>query len=658
MDNLSSLLSRRAKPKYAVIVLTLADAIALLAAMVIALRLRFDTQALHEVLHQYLLPHIISIPLAILAYIAVFHAFRLYQYAWRFASLETVWAIVFANSIGLISLVVIQYMISGSSLPRSVLVIFWMLSILLIGSERILLRLLSVFHAYGRAAESAIVSRRAIILGGGIHGARVLRSIHEDPNLRCDVVGFLDDHRERHGIYIGHVKVLGSIEMLRGLLERNEVDIVIVALPTASGEEIREHVLECRKHKVAVKVIPRIADFLSGRAQLGLEDFSVEDLLRRAPVSTDMGVVGRYVEGKCVLVTGAGGSIGSELCRQIIEAKPRSLILLGHGENSVFNIRQELCREHPDMVPRVHWVICSIANDIRLKQVFELFKPDVVFHAAAHKHVPIMESNIIEAIHNNVIGTSNVADVCGRSGVRRMVLISTDKAADPTSIMGTSKWLCEQVVHAAADTWTSTTFVTVRFGNVLGSRGSVVPLFKDQIARGGPVTVTHPEMTRYFMTIPEAAQLVLQAGSIGNSGDLYLLDMGHPVRILDLAKDMIRLSGFEPDVDIRIAFTGVRPGEKLHEQLATDDATIEPAPCKGVSIVVSDNHLPPGRVVDILDDVRHIITYGNDHEMREYLAALAPGLRGAPRSPKLQQPGPRYTGAELERNSRVYESEP
>jgi FlaA1/EpsC-like NDP-sugar epimerase len=427
-------------------------------------------------------------------------------------------------------------------------------------------------------------------------------------------------------MYIGNVRVLGPLTLLYDLLEDNVIDEVIVAMPDASGDAIREYVLECRKHKVPVKVVPRFRDLLNGRPNIQLEEFSVEDLLRRPPVCTDMSGVASFMMGKRVLVTGAGGSIGSELCRQILALKPHSLVLLGHGENSIFQIYNELRRDFPQLCDRISWVIASVSDERRINQVFSRVKPHVVFHAAAHKHVPIMESNILEAANNNVLGTNNLAEACGRYGVGHMVLISTDKAANPASVMGASKWLCEEVVRAASATWPDTTYVTVRFGNVLGSRGSVVPLFREQIKRGGPVTVTHPEMTRYFMTIPEASQLVLHAAAIGSSGELYLLDMGNPVKILELAHDMIRLCGYEPDIDIAVEFTGIRPGEKLHEQLVTESAEIRPAACVGLSVVHRNGHLSQTQVLDMLERLNELLDDGDEMQMREYLKEIVPGF--------------------------------
>jgi len=323
-------------------------------------------------------------------------------------------------------------------------------------------------------------------------------------------------------------------------------------------------------------------------------------------------------------VTGAGGSIGSEVCRQIAALEPAALILLGHGENSIHKIYLELCEHRPAICDRLQMVIASVADEARMNQVFQAYRPNVVFHAAAHKHVPIMETNVLEAAQNNVIGTSIVAELCGRYGVEHVLLISSDKAVYPSSVMGATKWLCERIVRAMVGLYRGTNYVTVRFGNVLGSRGSVVPLFHDQIMRGGPVTVTHPDMTRYFMSIPEAVQLVLQAGAVGKSGELFLLDMGDPIRIVDLAHDMIRLCGYEPDKDIKVVFSGPRPGERLHERLAAEDEVIEPAFCKGLAIVRCSDDFSPTEVMDLLRRTHQIINRGDEDEMRGLLGQVVP----------------------------------
>lgn len=639
MDYLSKIVPGSKNLRMSALVLMAADMFALLLSLIISLVLRFDTLSLNQIYSQYIQSHIYSLPVVIILYLVIFYLFKLYRYAWRFASLEMLWGIILTNTLGLAGLTAAQLSIDGSSFPRSVIIIFWMVSIIIIGGVRILLRMVRMSQHKGILNKSVIhrdlPPRKAVILGGGTQGARVLRAIREDDSLKYDVIGFLDDLPESIGTIIGNVEVLGPIKLLKKMLIDHSVDAVIVALPETDDNEIKRYILECRKRKISVKIVPYLRDLLTKKDRIRLEDFSVEDLLRRSPVRINLMEISGYITGKRVLVTGAGGSIGSELCRQICEMNPASLILLGHGENSIYEIHKELRHRYPELTDRMHCVIASIPDESRINQVFNNHHPQVVFHAAAHKHVPIMENNTLEAVYNNVIGTSYIAQACGRFGVQKMVMISTDKAANPASVMGATKWLCEQVICAASDKWMDTTYITVRFGNVLGSRGSVVPLFKEQIKKGGPVTVTHPEMTRYFMTIPEAVQLVLKSGAVGKTGDLYLLDMGSPVRIVDLARDMISLYGMEPDVDVEISFTGIRPGEKLHEQLATEQCEVMKTEYEKLSIVFRPGHCQMKDMADILQTAKEIALTGDDDQMEDFLNKFIPGFadqRGKPHS--------------------------
>lgn len=619
------------KRRAPIFVLLAADAAALMASVALSLRLRFDDEPWPLVYQRHLEPFTASLPIIVLIYLCLFSKFRLYRYAWRFASLDTLWSVISANSIGLAGLAAVQLLLYRHTFPYSVLTILWAASTITIGGVRICLRLLSMAGRYRafslQLIRSDVMPKRAVIVGCGCDGVAALRALRQDPDLNYSVVGFLDDDPNKKGSYVGSVRVLGSMEILNRLLSEKAVDEVIVALPPSGGARLREYVLECRKRKIDVKVLPQLGDVLQGRASFQLADISVEDLLRRHPADQDNANFGGYLSGKRVLVTGAGGSIGSELCRQIMSLQPASLVLLGHGENSVHAIYHELVREWPAERDNIHCVIASVAHERRIRQVFDRFRPQVVFHAAAHKHVPMMEANEREAVHNNVLGTQNVAENSGRFGVERIVLISTDKAADPCCVMGATKRLCEEVFRAEATVWPRTCYVTVRFGNVLGSRGSVVPLFREQISRGGPVTVTHPQMTRYFMTIPEAVRLVLQAGAVGHSGELYLLDMGEPIRVLDLAKDMIRLCGLEPGKDIEIAFTGMRPGEKIHERLVASDESIQPTPWEGLSLVIRPDCADPTELLEGLARLARAADYGASADVRQMIRELLPRPR-------------------------------
>jgi FlaA1/EpsC-like NDP-sugar epimerase len=413
-------------------------------------------------------------------------------------------------------------------------------------------------------------------MGAGDAGAMILRELQRNPQMGIHVIGFVDDDLGKHEVHIHGVRVLGDRSDIPRLVKRYGVQQVIIAMPKAPGKAIREIVTICESAGVKTRIMPGIYSLLDGTVSVNeLRSVNIEDLLRREPVQTDTSAVSGLVRGRQVLITGGGGSIGSELCRQVLRLRPTELVVMGHGENSVFDIYNELTRSLTTTKRQpadstgdcaVHAVIADIRFPDRLHAIFEEYRPEIVFHAAAHKHVPLMELNPVEAILNNVLGTRNLLDAALETGVDHFVMISTDKAVNPSSIMGASKRVAELLVHQAAAA-TGKPYVAVRFGNVLGSRGSVVPLFEHQVARGGPVTVTHPEMRRYFMTIPEAVQLVLQSAVMGGGGEVFVLDMGEPVRIVDLARDLIRLSGLEEGRDIDIVFTGMRPGEKLFEEL-------------------------------------------------------------------------------------------
>jgi len=402
----------------------------------------------------------------------------------------------------------------------------------------------------------------------------VVKEIHANPQLGLTPVGFVDDDHSKLGLRLGNLQVMGTLEQIREIADREHVQELIITMPRASGTVVRKVVRAAYEAGLRTRTVPGLFEILGGRVSVAaLREVQIEDLLRRDPVQTDLNAVRRLAAGRTVLVTGAGGSIGAELCRQLVALEPKNLILLGHGENPIFETLHELLSDEPR--PNLIPIIADIRDRHRIQRIFAQHKPYAVFHAAAHKHVPLMEENVSEAITNNVQGTRNIVDAAVSCGTQHFVLISTDKAVRPTNVMGASKRVAECIVQNAARAH-NRHFVSVRFGNVLGSRGSVVPTFLRQIQDGGPVTVTHPDMRRYFMTIPEAVQLVLQAGALGRGGELFMLDMGEPVRIVDLARDMIRLSGLEEGSDIDIEFTGIRPGEKLYEEMFFNHEIAEP----------------------------------------------------------------------------------
>ncbi|HLB37728.1 MAG TPA: nucleoside-diphosphate sugar epimerase/dehydratase, partial [Gemmatimonadales bacterium] len=450
------------------------------------------------------------------------------------------------------------------------------------------------------------------------------RELRANPQLQLEPVGFIDDSVSKRGITIQGLQVMGAREDIPELARLYNVHKVIIAMPTVPGSVIREIRDICDRAKLQAKIIPGVFDIISGRVNVSqLRDVQIEDLLRRKPVQTDEGAVAALVKGSTVLVTGAGGSIGSEICRQAARLGARELILLGHGENSIFELYHELKPEcaGTNLVP----MIADIRDGARIRRVFESYRPRVVFHAAAHKHVPLMEMNAEEAVTNNVMGTANVVAAAEAVGVSRFVLVSTDKAVNPGNVMGATKLLAERLVHQAA-VRSGAAYVSVRFGNVLGSRGSAIPLFQKQIASGGPLTVTHPDICRYFMTIPEAVQLVLQAAALGEGGETFMLDMGDPVRIVDLAKDLVRLSGFEVDRDIKIVFTGLRPGEKLSEDLFGGGEETERTAHDKIFVV--RNGRPGQDATPGLDLLVAAAEAGDACRLRLVLSEMVPGFGG------------------------------
>jgi FlaA1/EpsC-like NDP-sugar epimerase len=499
--------------------------------------------------------------------IPIYHFFGLYRRLWIYASTGELRLITIAVTTAsvLTSGVIAILIVTGNVLPgmpRSALGIDWLLSLVLIGGSRFALRVL---------AEQSMVSsangkgKRVLIIGAGDVGARVVRELEKSPQLNLIPIGFLDDNLTKQKQAIHGVTVIGTVSDLTSMLELHKVDQVILAISSAPGRLVRQVDSICRTRGIPSRTMPGMDELIGGRVSVNrLREVEITDLLRREHVRINDEAVGAALEGKRVLVTGAGGSIGRELCRQIARRDPNQLILLGHGENSIFEILLELEGDYPNHI--FSPVIADVRNGERLASVFKQHQPQVIFHAAAHKHVPLMEANIVEAVTNNVIGTRNVVQAALDHQVERFVLISTDKAVRPSSIYGATKRLAEMIVLDVAHNH-QRAFTVVRFGNVLGSRGSIIPIFKQQIANGGPVTITHPDMYRFFMTIPEAVYLVLQAASMENRGETFVLNMGQPVRVLDLAEDLIRLSGLEPHRDVEISFTGIRPGEKLTEEL-------------------------------------------------------------------------------------------
>ncbi len=499
----------------------------------------------------------------------VYYFFGMYRRMWEYASIQELKLIVAAVTTASIPVALGVFSLWSfgvfEGFPRSIPFIDWVLSIILVGGLRITIRMLEESKKAAEKAGGQGRLHKVLIVGAGDAGALAVREMQKNPQLNLVPVGFLDDDPAKQKQQMYGIPVVGTLNDLARVLDRVRVKEVIIAIPSAPGKVVRLVADVCRLKGVPFRTMPGIYELLGGRVSVSrLREVDIADLLRREPARIRDQQVGETISGRTVLVTGAGGSIGRELCRQISRWGPAELVLVGHGENSIFETLLELNESFVGL--KVHPVIADIRDQRRMLSIFERFNPQVVFHAAAHKHVPLMESNVEEAVTNNIRGTQNVVAAALHTGVDRLVMISTDKAIRPINVMGATKRIAESLVLDAA-LRTNRAFSVVRFGNVLGSRGSVVPLFKRQISRGGPVTVTHPDMKRYFMTIPEAVHLVLQAATLGSGGETFVLNMGQQVRILDLAEDLIRLSGLEPGKDIEIVFTGIRPGEKLSEDL-------------------------------------------------------------------------------------------
>ncbi len=553
------------------------DTVLILFSFGLAYLLRFNF-AVPEVYYEKWLE---SVPVLILIRILCFYFVGLYSGVWRYASMNDLTKIL--KAITLSSFLFVTYITLRYRLvdfPRSVFVIDWFILVTFVGGSRFLYRLSREFCTVKGEGK-----RRVLIIGAGDAGEMLLREMKQNPTMTFDPVGFLDDDPEKRGRRIHNVPVMGRIDELEGVVSRNNIQEIVIAIPSLTGKEMRRIVDECKKTGVLCKTVPAVSDILNGKVHVSqIREIRIEDLLGRDHIELNKKQIMEYLCNKKVLVTGAGGSIGSELCRQILKINPKQLILFERVENELYHLEMELS-ESFTKGPYV-----SILGDIldlkRLEEVFRTYGPEVVFHAAAYKHVPMMEANPLEAIKNNIQGTRNVAETSAKWGVEKFVMISTDKAVKPISVMGASKRVAELICQGMNQNQ-RTKYVTVRFGNVLNSAGSVIPLFKQQIARGGPLTVTHPETTRYFMSIPEATQLVLQAGAMGSGGEIYVLDMGEPIRINDLALDMVRLMGLKIGEDIDIVYSGLRPGEKIHEELVTEEEEVESTSHEKIMLVRS-----------------------------------------------------------------------
>ncbi len=549
------------------ILLMVIDMILINASTWLALFIKFEgnipVHYLNIFLHSFLLLTFLQI--------LIFYFFRLYRSLWQYASISELIQILLATLSGSLASLGFGW-IAGMMQPRSVYVITWMLAFLLLGASRLSYRTVRRVLRAGSCEKGD--KKRIMIIGAGRAGSMVIKELREHAELKAEPVVVIDDDKWKHKSNINGVLVAGDRTKIQQMALSYNIDEIIVAMPSAKRSEISEVLKICKQTRCSLKTLPGVFEIINGRVSLrNLREVSIEDLLGRDEVKLNTHEIAGYLKNEVVLVTGGGGSIGSELCRQIARFGPKKLIIFDISENSAYDLQNELLRTYKNKL-NLEVLIGSIREKERLRQVFTQYRPGVVFHAAAHKHVPLMEKNPAEAIKNNVLGTLNTAQCADEYGVKKFVMLSTDKAVNPTNIMGATKRLAEMLVQSL-DKHSKTEFVAVRFGNVLGSNGSVIPLFKKQILHGGPVTVTHPNIIRYFMTIPEAVSLVIQAGAMAEGGEIFILDMGQPVKIADLARDLIRLSGFEPDTDIKIEYSGLRPGEKLYEELLMAEEGIQ-----------------------------------------------------------------------------------
>ena len=609
------------KKRYAGFLLPTIDVLLINLAFIVAFLIRFDGDIISSVLAmQYFPIYMDNIITLTMIKMTLFFVFGLYKNLWKYASIEELLQIVLSSFVANAGITTYMFLMQYR-LPRSIYVLTFILDILLIGGVRFSIRATRSFRENGIYSISKNKEyKRVMIIGAGHAGAMVIKELRSHENLHSKPVAIIDDDDSKLGSRINGVPVLGDRYHIKKIADSKDIDEIIICIPSSSRKEIREIVKECSKTKCKLKILPGIFELIDGKVSVKkIRDVDIEDLLGREPVMVDLDEITGYITNRTVLITGGGGSIGSELCRQVAKFNPKKLLILDIYENNAYDIQNELLSKHKELDLEV--LIASVRDKGRIKEIFELYKPEIVFHAAAHKHVPLMEKNPVEAIKNNIFGTKNLAECAHEFEVKRFVLISTDKAVNPTNIMGATKRVAEMIIQSINAT-SKTEFVAVRFGNVLGSNGSVIPLFKKQIAEGGPVTVTHEEVTRYFMTIPEAVQLVIQAGAMAQGGEIFVLDMGEPVKIIDLAKNLIKLSGFEPDVDIPVRVVGLRPGEKLYEELLMNEEGLESTKHNKIHIakpVFTDYKLLQ-RELDLLKE----LLFSDDNEVREYMVKIVP----------------------------------
>lgn len=598
------------------------DMVLICISILLAYMLRFFDGRLSDIdpVFKNVIVHVVIV--ALIVKIIGFSLLKLYSSLWEYAGLHEVGYIVMA-SVLCNSFMQAYIFVFQLRVPRSIFIITILTDIFLIGGARFSYRM------FRRVIMGEMIrfsnAKRILVVGGGDTGATVIKELKRHPEMKSLPVAIIDNDYLKMGRNINGVPIVGNDDYIQQAIDKYEIDEVIVAIPSAGNKKINYIFEQCTLKDCKVKILPSVTQIIDESVVIQkIRDVSIEDLLQREPVVLDLEAITSYIEGQTILVTGGGGSIGSELCRQIASFGPKQLIILDNYENNAYQIQNELLGSYPSL--NLLTVIANVREKPRLEYIFRSYRPDIIFHAAAHKHVPLMEANPTEAIKNNVFGTMNVAECADKFGAKRFVMISTDKAVNPTNIMGATKRVAEMIIQAYSRQ-SKTEYVAVRFGNVLGSNGSVIPLFKKQIEQGGPVTVTDPEIIRYFMTIPEAVQLVLQAGAMAEGGEIFVLDMGEPVKIYDLARNLIKLSGFEPDVDIKIEFTGLRPGEKLYEELLLAEEGIQ-ATKNNKIYVAQPLHTDLAILKREIEYLREIIMTNAD-EAREYMKVIVPTYKSA-----------------------------
>lgn len=616
-----------------------ADIICIVFSYIVAFLLRFEFNVESDVFLGFFAVYADNILLITIVKLAIFWAFGFYSSLWRYAGTDEMIKIVLAV-IAATAATIVYLEFTQQYFPRSIYIISCILDMITTGGIRLGYRTIRDFRNLGslknflkRLWKKEITVEevsRVMVVGAGDAGATIIKDIKLHSEYNKKVVVAIDDDHNKLNRRIAGVMIAGDRFAIKVIARKYHVNEIIIAIPSANKKAIQDIVNECNKTRCKLKILPGLSDIINEKVSISkLRDVDIEDFLGREPVQVNLREISGYIEGKIVMVTGGGGSIGSELCRQIAKFKPRKLIALDIYENTVFELSNEIRNMFPNLEFEV--VIASVRSKFRLREVFLKYKPHVVFHAAAHKHVPLMENNPKDAVINNILGSKNMIDLSDEYAVEKFVMISTDKAVNPTNVMGATKRVAEMILQEKS-THSSTSYSAVRFGNVLGSNGSVIPLFRKQIERGGPVTVTHEEITRYFMTIPEAVQLVIQAGAMAKGGEIFVLDMGDPIRIMDLAENVIRLSGYVPYVDIDIVVTGLRPGEKLYEELLLDDEGIEKTAHDKIFVghplpptpVLSELLEPEGSGVE--DNIRGI-TGMRDDEVKMWLHKLVPNYK-------------------------------